>query len=109
MKYLSVFVFGCAVACGSGTTDGDAGLDAGADGSTKDAMWQTDGAMNNDAASSDSGATGDGGLTAGEICDPNNNECATGLMCCSEPTHMVDAATAFFCEKPVNKGCPLNP
>lgn len=98
-------------ACGSTTTTGnDAGND---DSGTNDATQSND-SSSNDSSSSDSSTTdvtsgGDGGLGAGDTCDPQNNQCQQGLLCCSEPIHGGDAMSGFFCEKPVNKSCPLLP
>ena len=89
------------LSCTQGPLPEDAGTDAGKkDGAPEAAVG--------DAATQDV-AVGDSGLGAGEICDPQNNECATGLLCCQEPTHLQDASVAYFCEKPVNKSCPLLP
>ena len=99
------------VACGGGTTTGnDAGGDSGqSDGSTSDAASDGAGDAVADSPANDATSGGDSGLGAGELCDPQNNECQSGLLCCSEPTHLADASTAYFCEKPVNNGCPLFP
>ncbi len=97
-------------ACGSGTTtDNDAGNgDAGNDVVSKDSSPSD--AAATDSSSNDS-ATGDGGtLGQGQHCDPQSNECQPNLLCCSEPTHMPDAATAYFCETPDNTNqCPKLP
>ena len=106
-----IFLLFILAACGSGTTTGgDAGNDAGSD------ATQSKDSSSNDSSPSDSSTTdaandvtsgGDGGLGVGDTCDPKNNQCAQGLLCCSEPT--VDTSTGYFCEKPVNKSCPLFP
>jgi hypothetical protein len=97
-----------AMGCGGGTQ----GVDGGGSDAASDATSSSDSSTSGDASdagtSTDSPA-GDGGLQVGDTCDPNNNLCAAGLLCCSEPTHMVDSSTAYFCEKPVNKGCPMLP
>ncbi len=94
-----LFLLFVLTACGGTTTTGtDAGVDSGNDSATI-----------NDASTDSATSGGDGGLGAGEFCDPQNNQCRSGLLCCSEPTHMADAMTAYFCEKPVNNGCPLLP
>ena len=96
-------------ACGGTTNGGDGGPpDAAGDSTTtSDAANGTDAsdASNN----GDVSTGGDGGLQVGDTCDPNNNQCASGLLCCSEPTHIPDASTAYLCEKPVNGGCPKFP
>jgi hypothetical protein len=110
-----IFLLLVVAACGGGTTtDTDAGNtgDAGNDVVAKDAA-PSDGAPSDaaatDSSSNDGATTGDGGLGTGDTCDPQNNQCSSGLLCCSEPTHNGDAATGFFCEKPINNGCPLLP
>jgi hypothetical protein len=113
-RFLSWWLMGLVAACG--TTTG------GTDGGPNDASQSQDTASNdassdtsstdtgsNDAAPNDAESFGDGSLQAGANCDPNNNQCSAGLLCCSEPTHLPDAAFAYFCEKPVNKGCPMFP
>jgi hypothetical protein len=97
------------VACGSGTTtDNDAGNgDAGNDVVSNDSSPSD--AVATDSSSNDS-AAGDGGLVQGQLCDPQNNQCRPTLLCCSEPTHMPDAATGYFCETPDNTNqCPKLP
>jgi hypothetical protein len=97
------------VACGSSTTTGSdgGGDDSGSD-AVSDASSNNDGATDGASDAPTDGAQNDG-AQAGMGCDPTNNQCGNGLLCCSEPTHMADAATAYFCEKPVNNGCPLLP
>jgi hypothetical protein len=106
--YLSSSILAFIVACGSGTTTGsDGGTDASSDATQQQDANPMDGAAD---APSDGANPGDGGgLQSGANCDPNNNLCMTGLLCCSEPTHQSDPLTAYFCEKPVNKGCPMFP
>lgn len=106
-RFFLVFVL---AACGGGTTTGnDAGTgDAGSDATQSKDSSSTDSSSSD--SSTDVTTGGDGGLGVGDTCDPNNNQCQTGLLCCSEPIHGSDAATSgYFCEKPVNKGCPLLP
>jgi hypothetical protein len=105
------FLFVMLAACGSSTTTGtDAGVDSGSDvvttpDSSSDASSPND--SSSDVITKNDSAGGDGGLGAGEVCDPKNDQCNVGLLCCSEPT--IDGGTGYFCEKPVNKSCPLLP
>ncbi len=102
------------VACGSSTTTGD---DASTDGSQSNdgASDASTDSSTNDAAPNDSSTSdvtsGDGGLGSGSTCDPNNNLCQKGLLCCSEPTHNFDGGplSAYFCETPMNGQCPKIP
>ncbi len=51
----------------------------------------------------------DGGLAQGAICDPQDDKCATGLKCCSEPTHM-QPPSQNICVTPQTDGtCPMFP
>ena len=61
-----------------------------------------------DVVSSDSSP--DGGLQSGDSCDLQNDQCAPGLKCCTEPTHIVDASTHDICA-PIQDGgtCPMYP
>ena len=98
------------VACGSSTTGGDGGMsDAGTD-AVSDASSGSDASSDGGGAdvANDTATGGDGG-NVGKTCDPNNNQCGPGLLCCSEPTHMVDAMIGYFCEQPLNGKCPMFP
>jgi hypothetical protein len=106
-RYLSSSFLMVIVACGSGITGTDGGTDAASDATQQQDANPSDGAPSDSPSDTNTGA--DGGLQAGANCDPNNNLCMTGLLCCSEPTHQSDPMTAYFCEKPVNKGCPQFP
>jgi len=107
-----IFLLFVLAACGGDTSGTDAGnTDAGNDATQSKDSSPTDSSSSDSSTSdaSNDGTTGDGGLGVGDTCDPNNNQCQAGLLCCSEPTHNGDAATGYFCEKPINKGCPALP
>jgi hypothetical protein len=95
--------------CGDSTTTSDAGKsDAGSDVvTTSDA--------GNDVVTTNDGSTdaggGEGGLQQGDVCDPQNNQCASAMLCCSEPTHNFDGGplSAYWCEPPSNGQCPKLP
>jgi hypothetical protein len=109
-----IFLLFILAACGGGTTTGD---DAGNNdaGTGKDATQSQDAVADtsppSDSSTNDVVQNNDGGLNVGDGCDPQNNQCKAGLLCCSEPTHNGPdaAASAYICEKPVNKSCPLLP
>ncbi len=103
MRSFALFISITLSACGSSTSGTDGGNDSS---SPQDAATQ-DGSNPSDAAPDV--ATNDGGLNVGQTCDPNNNQCKAGLLCCNEPTHFPDASTGYFCEVPINNGCPLLP
>jgi hypothetical protein len=106
-----IFLLFMLAACGGDSSPADAGNnDAGND--ATQSMDSSSNDSSNDSSTTDAsndGATGDGGLNAGDPCDPQNNQCPNNMLCCSEPIHGGDAMSGFFCEKPVNKGCPLLP
>ena len=106
-----IFLLCVLVACGSGTTNDDGGTgDAG-----NDVAQTNDGAIDAPLpsdATNDAISTGDGSVGPGQPCDPQQlNQCKAGLLCCSEPTHMPDAApTAYVCEPPDSQQqCPKLP
>src|ERR1700733_3616291 len=105
-----IFLLFMIAACGGGTTTGN---DAGNSDSGGGDAVANDSSVPNDSSVADSASDvvqqGDGGLGAGAVCDPQNNQCQSNLLCCSEPTHMADAMTGFFCEQPSNGKCPLLP
>ncbi len=81
--------------CSLGDCTGDGG-DAAADAMT-------------DAAAEASGGK-DGGLGQGAPCDLQDDLCGSGLKCCAEPTHMLDASTQDICVPPEDGGvCPQYP
>jgi hypothetical protein len=97
-----------AIGCGDSTTTTDAGNDASNDVvSTNDAG--NDVVTTNDGSADGSG--GDAGLQHGDVCDPQNNLCETGMLCCSEPTHDFDGGpmSQYVCEPPANGVCPKLP
>jgi len=109
-----IFLLFVLAACGGDTSGNDAGTnDAGNDATQSKDSSSTDSSSSDSSstdASNDVTSGGDGGLGVGDTCDPQNNQCEAGLLCCSEPIHGSDAATSgYFCEKPVNKGCPQFP
>jgi hypothetical protein len=108
MKYFLGFVVWCslAVACGSGSVCGGDCTDAGVKGDVANDVVTTDAPAD---VSTDV-ATKDGGLQSGAPCDLQNDQCATGLKCCTEPTHIPDASTHDICA-PVQDGgiCPMYP
>ncbi len=113
MRSFTLLLFVLA-ACGGSTGGDDAGTTP--DGSTSDSSLSDataqDASNPSDAAapdaSSDASSGGDGGLAVGQACDPNNNQCKSGLLCCSEP-NLADSSSGYLCEFPVNKACPLLP
>jgi hypothetical protein len=107
MKHFLGFVIWSAgiVACGTGTPpcNGDC-TDAGVKGgdATTDAITDSP---------ADVTTTKDGGgLQSGDSCDLQNDQCASGLKCCTEPTHIPDASTHDICA-PIQEGgvCPMYP
>ena len=108
-RFFLLFVL---AACGGGsTTDNDAGSDSGSDVKASDGS-PSDGAPSDGApsdASSDAPKGDGGGGGVGAPCDPNGSSCQAGLLCCSEPIHGGDAQSGYFCEQPVNNGCPALP
>jgi hypothetical protein len=56
--------------------------------------------------SSKSAADGSAGLGSGAACDTSDDQCATGLKCCTQPTQPPHAN----CVLPTSTGtCPLVP
>jgi hypothetical protein len=105
-----IFLFLLLAACGGDSNPNDAGADSGTDATQSKDSSSADSSSNDSSttdASKDVTSTGDGGLGVGDTCDPQNDQCNVGLLCCNEPT--VDGSTGYFCEKPVNKSCPLFP
>jgi hypothetical protein len=108
-----VLLFLVLAACGTSTTGDDAGNtpDSGGNDATQsnDVTQQQDVALPTD-ATNDAISTGDGSVGPGQPCDPQNNQCKAGLLCCSEPTHIPDSSTAYFCEPPdQQQQCPKLP
>ncbi len=97
---------GSSGASGSGGSGGSSGASgsggmAGASGSGGMAGASGSGGM--------AGAAGSGGLQQGDTCDLNNDQCGSGLKCCSEPTHM-NPPTHDICVPPDSNGtCPAYP
>jgi hypothetical protein len=125
---LVLALVGIAAACGSSTSSVDGGTmdvnvdtmsmadaaDASGDTSMSDVApdTQSDGSDGSDDVTSNDGpidapTSGDAG--AGSKCNPMDDLCQPGLLCCSEPTHIGDASTGFFCEIPFMGKCPLLP
>ena len=99
------------ISCGTSTSGGDAG---GSDGSTDSSTPNDGGPVDaskdgaTDASSTDGGSK-DGGLGAGDPCDPNDDQCGSGLKCCGGGAQLPDANNDH-CVTPTDAGtCPLVP
>jgi len=108
-----IFLLCVLAACGGGSTGDDAGNnpDSGSDATqSNDANTTPDVPLPSD-ATNDQIAQGDGSINPGQPCDPQNNQCKAGLLCCEEPNHLPDASpTSFVCEPPdQQQQCPKLP
>jgi hypothetical protein len=81
------------------------GNDASNDGASNDST-SNDGSSND--GTSNDGSGGDAGL--GAKCDPNENQCMSGLLCCAQGgVLMPDSGVKYSCVIPVGGHCPLTP
>ena len=111
-----LFLLCVLAACGGGSTGDDSGIDSGGSdtGGGGDTTLPSDAApdvpLPSD-ATNDAIAQGDGSINPGQPCDPQNNQCKAGLLCCEEPNHLPDASpTSFVCEPPdQQQQCPKLP
>ncbi|HEY1955512.1 MAG TPA: hypothetical protein VGH28_07865 [Polyangiaceae bacterium] len=109
LVYLPLLCATGLLACGSSTTGDDAGSDGSTGGDATTDATSNDSGGGDAAADAPVDSGSDGSLDGGSTCDPQNDQCGAGLICCAGGAVFPDGGVGHCIVRPDSGKCPPVP